>query len=155
MSASGGYITSVDPINYMAKVMLQPAGVETGWLPIGTWYAGNGFGLVALPDLKTEVTVIFEMGDLNSGKILLSDFNKQDLPPASEPGEVIFKHKSGSILKFDIGGNVEVTPAGQLILCGGGQGVARVGDATSHTCAFIGRALSGAIISGSSKAQSG
>ncbi len=162
MVASSGTITSADPTKYMAKVLLQPLGIETGWLPIGTLYAGPGFGLVALPDVGTEVTVLFEHGDLNCGKVLCCNFNDSDAPPAGLlPGEVVMLHKSGSLLKFDVGGDVEINPAGLLKLAGGGQPVARVGDYTEAASGTytdpdnVVHTITGRIVSGSSKVKAG
>lgn len=113
MVAMSGLITSVDPKKYMAKVTLELLGIETGWLPLGTFYAGKSFGLVALPDLKTEVTVIFEQGDLNSGKIVCCHFNDEDPPPGLQPGEAILHHKKGSIMKFAANGDVSLSVTGK------------------------------------------
>ncbi len=154
MVASTGWITSVDPVKYMAKVMLEPLGVETGWLPIGTLYAGNGFGLVALPDDGTEVTVIFEMGNVNVGKILLFNFNDTDAPPSGlQPGEAWLVHKSGSALKFHADGSVDLNPVTTLNLAGGGEGVARVGDTVQVNVG--GTNYTGTITGGSGKVKAG
>ena len=112
MPVMTGLVTSVDKDKYQVKVMLYPVGIETGWLALGTVYAGNGFGLVALPDIDTEVTVIFEHGDVNNGKVICCHFNDTDPPPAINPGEAILKHKSGSVIKFSANGDVDLTVTG-------------------------------------------
>jgi len=149
-----GLVTSIDTNKYIAKVMLQPYQIETGWLPVGTIYAGANFGFCAMPDEGTEVTVVFELGDVGSGKIMLYNFNDTDPPPAFSPGEVILKHKSGSFFKFYINGDVELTPAGNLILAGGGPAVARVGDAIVGT-GSCGCSVTGHISAGSAIATCG
>jgi phage baseplate assembly protein gpV len=138
MVAASGTVTSVDPTTYMAKVMIGAFGIETGWLPIGTIYAGPGFGFVALPDQGTidqpgtEVTVLFEMGDINAGKIILCNFNDVDTPPTGlQPGDALFQHKSGGKLWFRSDGSVELDPNTVLKLAGGGAAIARVGDAVT------------------------
>ena len=154
MSASSGMITSVDPVKYAAKVMLQPLGVETGWLPIGTLYVGAGFGLWALPDIDTEVLVVFEQGNLNVGKIILSNWNDTDAPPSGlQPGQLVLTHKTGSLLKFDTDGSVSLNPNTILSLAGGGAALARVGDAVQVNVG--GTVYTGTITNGSSKVQSG
>ncbi len=44
-----GTVTSYDPNTYSAKVLLQPEGVEIGWLPITSAWSGNGWGLFSPP----------------------------------------------------------------------------------------------------------
>lgn len=158
LNASSGYITSVDPEKYTAKVMLEPLHQETGWLPIGSIYAGSGFGVVALPDIDTEVTVVFEMGNINCGKILLSNYNANDNIPSVSPGEVILIHKSGSTLKFNNNGDIEINPSGSVIIAGGESGVARIGDtieAQGKDSQGNDIKVSGKITSGSSRVISG
>ena len=135
MSASTGYITSFDR-GGQAKVMLEPSGIETGWIPVPTIYVGSGFGFFADVDEGTECTVIFENGNPSSGKVIAYHF-QDDTPPVISAGEAVFIHKSGSALRFLANGNVEINPAGVLALAGGGPALARVGDTT--TCQ-IGRA---------------
>ena len=159
MTASAGLVTSVDPVKVMAKVMLEPLGVETGWLPIGSVYAGAGFGLLALPDLSTEVTVVFEMGDLNVGRVILCNWNDTDAPPGGlSPGEVLLLHKTGSLMRFNNDGSVELDPNTVLKLAGGGAAIARVGDpvqATGTDPQGGTVTVTGTITGGSSKVQSG
>ena len=154
ISASDGTITSVDPDKYMAKVMLEPSGIETGWLQIGTSYAGSGFGLWALPSIGTEVLVVFEHGSLNAGKIVLSNWNDTDAPPSGlQPGQVVLIHSTGSLLKFDTDGSVSLTPATVLKLAGDGPAIARAGDTVQVNVG--GTNYTGTITSGSSKVFSG
>lgn len=154
MAASSGTVTSVDPDKYMAKVMLQPMGIETGWLPIGTLYAGSSFGLWALPEQDTEVLVVFEQGNLNAGKIVLSNWNDADTPPSGlQLGQVVLSHSTGSLLKFDTDGSISLTPNTVLKLAGGGPAVARVGDSVQVNVG--GTNYIGTITSGSPKVQSG
>ena len=135
MVAASGTVTSVDPSTYTAKVMIGALGIETGWLPIGTIYAGPGFGFFALPQQGTinlpgtEVTIIFEMGNINAGKIILFNYNDVDTPPAGlEPGDALFQHETGSKLWFKSDGSVELDASTVLRLAGGGAAIARVGD---------------------------
>lgn len=104
-----GTISSVDPETYTAKVLLGMLGRETGWLPIGSLIAGNGYGILALPDDGAEVTVIFESGDLNAGKILLCNFNQEDPPPQRlNQGEILLQAKSSSSIKLSKDGTVTI-----------------------------------------------
>lgn len=85
MLASDGYITSLDPDKKMAKVMLQPLGIETGWLPLGFI-----FGLISMPPEGTNVIVLFEMGSLNVGRILVcSDPEIANPQPIARVGDTV------------------------------------------------------------------
>ena len=108
----GGTITSVDPTTYRAKVMLDLAGTETGWLPIGALLSGVDYGVMALPVDGTHVTVLFEGGDghgadqYNTGKILLADFNAVDTVPTTtlKPGEILMQSVGNASVKMDAQG---------------------------------------------------
>jgi phage gp45-like len=154
LSSSTGTITSIDKNKYMAKVMLEPLGYETGWLPISSIYTGNEFGWFALPAIGTEVTVEFEMGNPNCGKVMLSNFNNTDCPIPMEPGEVKLLHESGSFLIFHNDGSIEISANTVLKLAGGGEGIARIGDSVQVNVPEYGN-CTGTITSGSSKVQSG
>lgn len=142
-----GTITSVDPNTHRAKVLLDIADVETGWLPIGTMLAGPGYGVMAMPVDGTHVTVLFSGGDgqgsdqYASGKIVLCDFNAVDTVPTTtlKPGEILMQSLGGASAKLD--------KAGHIILNGGTEGVARVGDTVSVT--ISGTTYTGTITSGS------
>lgn len=128
-----GTITSVDPGTHRAKVLLDLAGVETNWLPIGTMLAGNGFGVQALPVDGTHVTVLFEGGDgngadqYNVGKILLYDYNAVDVVPSTtlQPGEILMTSIGKASVKMDA--------QGMMTLNEGSAPVARKGDTATGT----------------------
>lgn len=128
--ASVGEISSLNPAKFLARVMLQPLGVETGWLPIGTIYGGPGYGIVGLPLLGAQVLVLFDGGDLNCGKIIMTTFNEVDKPPAIEPGQLLISTASDA--QILLGANGEIT------LNGGTQAVARVGDTATGTVTIAG-----------------
>jgi uncharacterized protein involved in type VI secretion and phage assembly len=55
---------------------------ETAWLPVAASYAGNGYGLYIMPEKDDQVIVGFLDGDIHSGVILGSLWNKKNaLPP--------------------------------------------------------------------------
>ena len=115
MTSCEGLITSVDQTTYMAKVMLMPWEIETGWLPIGTIAAGPGWGFFHLPPDNTEVTVDFIGGDPDNGRIRCCYSNDIDAPPTDlEQNEYLLIHESGSKLYFDADGNVTLVAAGTL-----------------------------------------
>lgn len=79
MLASDGYITSVDTVKKMAKVMLQPLGIETGWLPIGFIY-----GIQTMP---IEGVVVFEMGSIDVGRIIACGSPTMATQPIARVGD--------------------------------------------------------------------
>lgn len=97
-----GLVTAYDPDNYLAKVMLQPEGVETDWLPIETGHAGNGFGFAVglqTGDGKTtgdQVKISFHGGDLESGKVVQRVHSDKDKPPKVQSGEAVMWTKTNN-----------------------------------------------------------
>ena len=120
-----GEITSVNPKAWTAKVQLQPDGVETGWLPIPTVYGGANYGIWGLPDIGTQVFVVFEGADFALGKIVAVLSNQLDTPPQMNPGELIVSNKDGAEIYLD--------SQGVITLNGGTQPIARAGDTATGT----------------------
>src|SRR5690348_3215252 len=83
-----GTVQSYDPANAVAKVLIQPEGVLSGWLPVGTLVAGNKWGIVAPPEPGQQVLIIPDAGDHESGVVIAGTWNTQDRVPqvASAPG---------------------------------------------------------------------
>lgn len=133
MVSCEGLITSVDPQTYMAKVMLEPWGVETGWLPIAAVGAGNGWGVFHLPPNNTEVIVDFVGGAVDNGRIRGCFHNASDAPPDGlQQGEFLLKHESGSMLHFDTDGNVNVLVSKDLTaIVQGDTNISALGDLTA------------------------
>lgn len=131
------------------KVILQPYGIETGWIRVGTPYGGNGFGFLAIPPEGMVVKVIFDCGDHSSAAVVTDMYNDVDVPPAlADIDDAALVHASGSKLYFHKNGDVEVTATGNLILNGGTAGVARVGDTITGTTSD-GKTVTGTVTSGS------
>ncbi len=103
-----GIVSSVNPATATARVMLQPEGVLTGWLPLLTPWVGNGWGLVCPPSPGDQVLVIPQEGDAEQGLILGTTWSQQTTPPAAPAGEFWLVHKSGSFLKLQNDGTIQV-----------------------------------------------
>ncbi len=103
-----GTIAGYDPAFYAVKVQLQPEGIITGWIPLGSMFVGNGWGLFAAPSLGDMVEVEFQEGDLEAGICCHRFFNDVDRPLSVPSGEFWLVHKSGSSLKFFNDGTVEL-----------------------------------------------
>jgi phage baseplate assembly protein gpV len=106
-----GLVTSYDKTAHAAKVMLQPEGFETGWLPIHGHHVGNGWGMVVGLQIHDQVRVSFQEGDLETGAITARIHSDDDKPPQVESGEMLLKHQSGATIKFANDKSLTITDA--------------------------------------------
>jgi hypothetical protein len=95
-----GIVTSSNVQTATAKVLLQPEGVLTGWLPVLTPWAGSGWGMVCPPGPGDQVLIIPQEGDAQHGLIVGRLFSNSVRPPQAEPGEIVFVHQSGSSIRL-------------------------------------------------------
>lgn len=117
-----GIVDSYDPDLYCAKVRLQPENVLTGFLPISTEFAGNGWGDVNGLTPGTVVDVHFQEGGKNAGYISKRFFSSITRPPGPvAAGESWRVHQSGSFLKFTNDGKVSVNSASDMNLVSAGD----------------------------------
>src|SRR3978361_2100816 len=103
-----GIVTSVDPSTATARVTLQPEGVLTGWLPLLTPWVGDGWGLVCPPSPGDQVLVFPQEGDAEHGMIVAASWSAKTTPPAAPSGEFWLVHKSGSFLKLQNDGTIQI-----------------------------------------------
>lgn len=103
-----GLVSSYDPDNYCAKVRLMPEDVETGWLPIGTLWAGPEWGLFVPPPIDAQALVLFVEADPEASIIVCLLWSDEARPLSVPSGEAWMVHQSGSHLKFLNDGNVEI-----------------------------------------------
>lgn len=114
-------ITSYDPSRFAVKVEFQPDGVYSGWLPLATPWAGNGWGMFAAPAVGAMVEVTFIEGALDSGIAALSLYplgQTLDVPA----GEFWLVHSTGAFLKLTTAGALELADAGGATLTMNGSG---------------------------------
>lgn len=109
-----GLVDSYDPSTYSCKVKLQPDNTLTGWLPILSPWVGNGWGLFAPPAIGDLVEVQFVEGDINSGMVCLRFYNDSDRPLPAPSGAFWLVHASGSSLKFNNDGTVNLVSSSTL-----------------------------------------
>lgn len=103
-----GIVSSVNTANATARVTLQPEGVLTGWLPLLSPWAGNGWGLVCPPSPGDQVLVLPQEGDAEHGLVAAVSWSAQTTPPAAPAGEFWLVHRSGSFLKLQNDGTIQV-----------------------------------------------
>ncbi len=126
LATNGNYYTAVgtlvsyDPTNYTGQVELQPADQDeaaqtTGWLPIGSIWIGNGWGLFTPPNIGDICEVYFQEGNLNNGYIGCRYYNNINAIPLSvDTGEFWLVHQTGSFIKLTNNGNLSLNSTTEI-----------------------------------------
>ncbi|KAB8122520.1 baseplate assembly protein [Komagataeibacter medellinensis] len=90
-----GLVSAVDPVNHAVKVMAQPAGVETGWLPCAAMQVGS-LRIACPPDIGAHVLLVRLEGDGEHAVCACPVYDAVVMPPASpatrqpaQPGEML------------------------------------------------------------------
>ncbi len=109
-----GVVQSYDPSNGTAKVLIQPEGVLTSWLPVLSQSVGAGWG-VHTPLAGGEQVLMLPMeGDADNGVIVGRAWSDQMQPPQNPFGgmlgaaQILLLDKSGSAVLLDAAGNIKV-----------------------------------------------
>ena len=109
--------TAYNPKTHAVKGIIQPHGIESGWVPIATMHAGNGFGMLAGPRVGSAgkldgqaFDVSFDQGDPDTLVAHHRQFSSSDQPPEVQSGEMLFQHESGN--KFFFAADKSVTVLG-------------------------------------------
>ena len=111
-----GTISGYDPSTYSVKVMIQPDGVLTGWIPLKSLWIGNGWGLFSPPSIGDAVEINYQEADGFGGSVGLRFFNDQDRPLPCPSGEFWLVHKSGASFKSTNDGRLTLTdPSGTVL----------------------------------------
>ena len=132
-----GLVTSYDLNNYLVKVQIQPENFETGWIPICTLMAGNGFGIYFGPSQNDQAVVLFQDGDWDSGFCIGFLPSDVDQPPSVPSGEIHVVHKAGSSLIFTNDGKVALSTASDLnVTVAGALNATVTGKATLSASEF-------------------
>jgi phage baseplate assembly protein V len=104
-----GTISGYDPARPAVKVQLQPDGSETGWIPLGSLWAGNGWGMFAAPPIGSQVEVTFIEGHPEAGVVGLRFFSDVDQALSVPSGEFWLVHAKGSFAKLTNDGKLTVS----------------------------------------------
>lgn len=83
--------------------LLSP-GCVSPWYPMGGRWTGGGQGLWSLPDIGTQVLVVFPDGDKRHGIVLGSLYDEKHLPPKTSP-----EKKADSMLLQTRNHRIEIT----------------------------------------------
>ena len=103
-----GTVSSSDSETATARVLLQPEGVLTGWLPVLSFWTGSGWGITSPPSPGDQVVVIAREGDSDHGIILGGLFSSRSRPPQVEAGEMTIQHQSGSSIRLLNSGIIQI-----------------------------------------------
>lgn len=120
-------VHSVDPHTHSVRLLIQPEGTLTGWVPDASAFAtGGGYGCVCPLSQGDQVMVIHAHGDADEPVITGRLFSTVDMPPVSlatgkpvQPGEFgvftagAFLHMAGGSIhaqctKFILKGDLEL-----------------------------------------------
>lgn len=116
-----GIVDSYDPATHAVKVRLQPQNTLSGWLPVGTLAAGNGFGVHFAPNVGDQV-VVHPLDGVHEARIVGSRlFSTTDQPLSVPAGEMWVIHKTGSGVKFHNDGKVELISNSDMTITVGGK----------------------------------
>lgn len=116
-----GFIYDYDQSNYSVRVKFQPSGDITGWMPIGTQWVGNNFGMAVGPGIGDMVRVDHLEGDKQVAMMGERYFNDGAAPLQVPSGECWLVHASGSLVKITndgkllLNGNLEIYATGPTI----------------------------------------
>jgi phage baseplate assembly protein V len=112
-----GTVQSVNTADMTAKVLIQPDGVLSGWLPILSPFGGPGWGLLCPPVAGQQVKLIPDAGDHESYEIHGMTWSSAGLPPpGSAAGELWLVHASGAAVKLLNTGHVLLSdPSGSAV----------------------------------------
>lgn len=128
-----GTIYDYDPNSYAVRVELQPDGVITGWMPLGSQWVGNGWGLACGPSIGDMIRVDFDGHSVQAPFAGARYFNDVDLPPPVPSGEAWLVHESGTYLKLHNDGSVALNTQGALSATVGGNLTANVAGTATGT----------------------
>ncbi len=102
-------VSSVDSETMVARVLLQPEQVLTGWLPILSPWVGDGWGLCAPPAPGDQVLIIPQEGEAASGAVLAMSWSSAARPPERVAvGELWLRHRTGTSIRLSNDGTVRV-----------------------------------------------
>lgn len=99
-------VTSYDPSTHAARVLWQPEGIASGWLPVLTQATGGGWGVVYPLNPGDQVFVMAQEGDSQHSVIIGSAFSSVNRPPAMPDNEMWIRHQSGACLRLRPDGSV-------------------------------------------------
>jgi len=103
-----GLVDSYDPNRHAVKVKFADEDKLSGWVPIGSAWTGNGWGLHMAPVVGAQVVVAYHDGDTNAGFVSHQLFSRTDNPLVVPSGDMWLQHQNGNSIKLHASGLVEI-----------------------------------------------
>lgn len=111
-----GHITGYNPNNYTVKAMLQPEGIETGFIPLAAVWVGNNFGAVFGPNIGDLVKLDFIDGSVQASVVGGRFFNVTALPPLVQAGQAALVDSKGSFIRLNNDGTITMNAPNGITL---------------------------------------
>ena len=128
-----GQISGYDPDNCTVKVQFLPDETETGWIPLGSPWVGDGWGMCCAPSVGDQITVEFQDGAQNAPLAMLRMYDATNQALGTPSGEFWLVHKSGAFIKLQNNGALTLlAPNGSSIELDGQGNILSTGTLT-HT----------------------
>ncbi|HQT26280.1 MAG TPA: hypothetical protein PLK99_06745, partial [Burkholderiales bacterium] len=105
-STKYGNVTAYDPNDYTVKVIIQPIGIETGFIPLAAAWVGNNYGAVFGPQIGDSVRLDFVDGSYQAALVGGRFFNNSARPPVVQAGQGAIIDKAGSYVKLNGDGTI-------------------------------------------------
>lgn len=109
-----GIVTGYNPDTYSVTVELYPEtadspSLQTGFIPLQTPWAGDGWGLFAPPNIGDMIEIHYPTGSLQTPYASLRNFNFGSRPLSVPSGEFWLVHQTGSFIKLTNDGNLAIS----------------------------------------------
>ncbi|MHB1023329.1 MAG: hypothetical protein ACYC0Z_13060 [Acidobacteriaceae bacterium] len=105
-STKYGIVSAYNPNDYTVKAVIQPLGIETGFIPLAAAWVGNNYGAVFGPNIGDSVRLDFVDGSYQAALVGGRFFNNQSRPPVVQAGQGAIIDSSGSYVKLNGDGTI-------------------------------------------------
>lgn len=95
-----GRISGYNPAAYAVKVQFPPDDTETGWIPLGSAWVGNGWGMFSPPGIGDQCEVDFQDGGQDAPIGGLRLFDARNAPLSVPSGEMWLVHRLGATVRL-------------------------------------------------------
>jgi len=99
--------TAYNPKIHAVKGIIQPHGIESGWVPVAALHVGNGFGILVGPRVGSAEKLDGQVFDLHQDggdpDVMVAhhrQFSTPETPPQVQSGEMLLQHESGNKVFF-------------------------------------------------------
>lgn len=101
-----GQISAYNPNDYTVKVIIQPQGIETGFIPLAAIWVGNELGAVFGPAIGDSVRLDFIDGSIQATVVSGRFFNNGARPPVVQSGQAALVDSKGSYIRLNNDGTI-------------------------------------------------